>query len=151
MLNYIVERKAASAGFRNEIIGEFAQILFAIATAERSFFRLGTDERADAPAGFHDARALQLGIDFRHRVRIDAQIHRQLAHGRKLLADPQLAGGNREPDRALELGVEGRRMIGVYMEHRLVSLLYYDNSTSWVSGFQPDRLEKTKGLRPLPP
>src|SRR5713101_8007243 len=91
MLNYIVKRKAACSGFRNEIIREFAQMLFAIAAAERYFLGSSTDKRADAPARFQHTRALQFGIDSRNRVRIDAEIHRQLPHGRQLLSDTQFA------------------------------------------------------------
>src|SRR5712691_1348146 len=118
-------------------------MLFAIAAAERCFLWLRNNERAHAPARFQHAHALQLGIDLSHRVRIDAQIHRQLPHSRQLLADPQFAGSDREPDRALKLSIERRRMIWVYVEHRSSSLLYYDNSTSRVSGFQP----QFQGLR----
>src|SRR5947207_12324120 len=44
-------------------------------------------ERADAAACLQDARAFQLGVNLRHRVRVDAQVHGQLAHGRQLVAD----------------------------------------------------------------
>src|SRR6266550_5440954 len=117
MINYVVQRKAARSGFRDEMIRELAQMLFAIAAAERCFLRLRNNERANAPARFQHARALQFGIDFSHRVRIDAQIHRQLPHGRQLLTDTELAGSDCEPDRALKLSIERRRMIWVYVEH----------------------------------
>src|SRR6266404_6699153 len=35
MINYVVQRKAARSGFRDEMIRELAQMLFAIAAAER--------------------------------------------------------------------------------------------------------------------
>ena len=82
MLDDIIERKPARVRFGNEMIREFAQMSFAIATAERRFFGSLADESADASTRFQNPHPLQLGINFGNRVRVDAQIHRQLPHGR---------------------------------------------------------------------
>ena len=53
-------------------------------------------------------------------TRLDAEaIAFMLKHGeaKVLLTDTEFAGSDREPDRALKLSVERRRMIWVYVEH----------------------------------
>ena len=57
--------------------------------------------------------ALELRVDPRHGVGVDAQVDRELADGRQLIAGLQPAGGDRRPQPAFELRVDRRRVAWV--------------------------------------
>ena len=72
--------------------------------------RRGADERADAAPGLDDAGALELAVDTRHGVGVDAQLDGQLPHRRQLIAWSQPVRGDRRAQPALELRVDWRRI-----------------------------------------
>jgi hypothetical protein len=121
--------------FRYEVIRQLAQSPLAIAPV-RGFIRTRRHERPHAAARLDHAGALQFRVDLGDRVRVDAQVHGELPHGRQLIANSQFSGRDRKTNRALELVIKRRRMAGVYLEHR-VSPLYYDNGTK---KFQDSRM-----------
>jgi hypothetical protein len=116
----------------NEMIRQLAQVSLTFAPIECDFCRPLLDKSADAAPRLKHARPLQFRIDLRDRVRVDFQFDRQLSHGRQLFANAQLSRGDCELNRSLELVVKRRRVLGVYVEHR-IAVLYYDNRTSSVS------------------
>ena len=77
--------------------------------ARSCFGRRRGDERADAAPRLEDAGALELGVDARDGVGVDAELDRQLADGGQLIAGVQPAGGNGGAQAAIELGVDRRR------------------------------------------
>ena len=70
----------------------------------------GGDERADAAPRLQDARALEVGVDARDRVRVHLQLDGQLPDGRQLRARRQPPRRNRPANALFELGVERRRV-----------------------------------------
>ena len=132
MFDHVVDGKAVFMNFRDEVIGHLAQAALAVATI-RGFVGPRRHECAHTSARFNDATAFQLRVDLGDGVRIDAQIDRELPHSRQLVAYAELAGRDCEPNRALKLVIEWRRMLCVYLEHRFAPL-YYDNGTSKVLG-----------------
>ncbi len=97
MLNHVVNRKASRVRFRYEMIRQLAQVPVAVFPA-RCFSGPGSDKSPDASARFNHATPFQLGINFGHCVRVDAQLNRQLPHRRQLVADADLLGRNRKAD-----------------------------------------------------
>ena len=71
------------------MFGQFAQMPLPIA-ATRGFVGSRTDKRTDAPARLQNSGAFQFGINLGHRIRVDAQINRQLPYCRQLIADARL-------------------------------------------------------------
>ena len=57
--------------------------------------------------------ALELGVDARDGVGVDAEVDGELADGRKLVADAEAAGGDRRAETAIELRVDRRAVLGV--------------------------------------
>src|SRR5476651_114797 len=55
--------------------------------------RGGDDERPDAAASLDDAAALELRVDARDGVGVDAEVDRELADRGELIADLESAGG----------------------------------------------------------
>src|SRR5205085_11008073 len=102
--------------FRNEVIRQLAQPQLAIAPV-RGFIRTRSHESPDAAARLDHAAALKFGVDLRDRVRVNAQVHRELPHGRQLIANPQFPSRNRKADRSLKLMIKRCWMAGVYLEH----------------------------------
>jgi len=116
MLNDVVQGKSTFVRLGDEMIGQLTQVSLAFATIG-GFVRPRRDESPDAATRFDDAVTLQLGIDLRDCVRIDAQLDRQLPDGRQLVANAQFAGGNGKPNRPVKLVVNRRRMLGIDLEH----------------------------------
>ena len=73
---------------------------------------------------FDDAGAFQLGVDARHGIGVDAQVHRELPDGRQLVARPQPARGDRRPQPALELRVNRRCVARIDLHDVHLTVLY---------------------------
>ena len=71
------------------------------------------DERADAAPRLDHAGALELGVDARDGVGVDAEVDGELADGRQLVAGLQAAGGDRRAQPAFELRVDRRAVLRV--------------------------------------
>jgi hypothetical protein len=56
--------------------------------------RARPDKGSDAASSLEDAVAFELGIHAGNGIRVDAQIDRQLANGRQLIADAETASRN---------------------------------------------------------
>ena len=108
----IVDGEAGGVGVGQHARDERAQPPVALARRMR-LGRRGADERSDAAPGLDDAGTLELAVHPRHRVGVDAELHRQLTHGRQLIAGAQAARGNRRAQPTLELGVDRRRVARV--------------------------------------
>jgi len=67
-------------------------------------------ERSDAPAGLDNAGSLQLGVNFRDRISIDAQINRKLTHRRQLIPYRELFRCDGESNRPVQLMMQRRGM-----------------------------------------
>ena len=104
--------KPGGVGVRQHARDEGAQPAVVLARRVR-LRRRGADERADAAARLDHPGPLELGIDPGHGVGVDAQIDRELTHGRQLIARPQPAGGDRRAQPAFELRVNRRRVARV--------------------------------------
>src|SRR5215831_18853340 len=98
------------------MIHQLAQMAFAFTAIGRLVGTRG-DKGADPAARLHHAAAFQLGINFGDRIRIDAQVDRQLPHRRQLVANAELAGSNRKANRPVELMINRRRMFRIDLEH----------------------------------
>src|SRR5262245_47769520 len=115
-----VGRETGGAGVGERAGDERAEP--ALVFARRTGFRRRcADERADAAPCLEHALALEVGIDARHGVGVDAQIDGQLADRRQLIARPEPPRGDRGAQRALDLGVNRRLIAGVDVKHDLAS------------------------------
>src|SRR6266550_8435781 len=70
------------------------------------------DKRADSAARLEGSGSFEVGIDLRHRVRVDAKGDRELADGGQLVTVAETARGDGDADAPLELRVERRRVAG---------------------------------------
>src|SRR5438034_1125072 len=93
---------------------ERAQPLGFLARRSRLRLSLCADERPHAAPRFEDPGALELAIHPRDGVGVDLQLHGELPHGRQLVAGVEAAGGDGGAEPAFELGVNRRRVAGVY-------------------------------------
>ena len=107
-VDHVVDGEAGGVGVGQHARDEGAQPAFVLARRV-GLRRRGADERADAAPRLDDAGALELGVDARDGVGVDAQLDGQLADGRQLVARPQPAGGDRRAQPAFELRVNRRR------------------------------------------
>ena len=117
----------------------------------------GGDERSDAAPRLDDAGALELGVDARDGVGVDAEVDRQLADGRQLVAGPQAAGGDRGAQAALELRVDRRGIAWVdgddaHLHYNTSSLVQHSQASSgkactaqgtWLTTHGPGRLRRS--------
>ncbi len=71
-----------------------------------SLLRRRDDERADAAARFDDAGALELGVNARDGVGVDAEVDGELANGWQLIANLDAADGDRGTESSVELRVD---------------------------------------------
>src|SRR5882762_3515572 len=127
MFNHILNRKSARLGFRNEMLCQLAQMPVAVAPAG-GLVRSRSDKSSHASACLNHAGTFQFRVDLRDGISVYAQFHRQLSDRGQLLANAQLSGGNRKPDRPFKLSVKRRWVICVYLKH--LAPLYYDTGTS---------------------
>lgn len=85
-----------------------------VAFARRMGLRgCGADERPDAAPGLEDAGTLELRVHPCNRIGVDAEIYRELADSRQLIAGTQAARSDCRPQPALELGVDRRGITAV--------------------------------------
>ena len=68
----------------------------------------GTDEGADPTPCFKYAGPLELRVDAGDGVRVDPEGHRELSDRGQLVARSDAFRGNRRPQAAFQLGVDGR-------------------------------------------
>ena len=89
----LVDGESAAIGVRQDARDEGPQPAGLLSSRPRLRPPHG-DERPDAAACLEHTGALELGIDARDGVRIDAQLDRELANGRQLFSGLQPAGGD---------------------------------------------------------
>src|SRR5947208_16832016 len=116
MFDHVVERKSPLLRLSDKMIRQLSQMALAFPPVSRLVWA-GGDKSADAATSFNHAAALQLRVNPGHGIRIDAQIHGQLAHRRQLIADTQFSGSYRKPNRSLELVIKWRWMFGIDLKH----------------------------------
>ena len=117
MLNHIVDRKTARVCFRYEMLCQLTQMPVTVAPAG-GLVRPRSDKSSHASACLNHAGTFQFRVDLRDGISVYAQFHRQLSDRGQLLANAQLSGGNRKPDRPFKLSVKRRWVICVYLKHR---------------------------------
>ena len=100
----IVDAESSGGRVSDHARDERAQ-LAAVMVRRLCLLRRGGDERADAAARFDDAGALELGVDARDGVGVDAEVDGELADGGELIADLEAAGGDGGAQAAIELRV----------------------------------------------
>src|SRR6185295_1748206 len=108
----IVDAESSGGRVSDHARDERAQ-LTAVMVRRLCLLRRGGDERADAAPGLDDAGTLELGIDARDGVGVDAEVDGELADGWELVADLEAAGGDRGAQAAVELGVDRRAVLRV--------------------------------------
>ena len=102
----------------DEMVGQLLQVTLAVATIG-GLIRPGRDKSSDATTRFDDTVSFQLSVNLGDRIRIDAQVNRQLTDRRQLVANAELAGGDCKTDRPVKLVINRRWMFGVDLEHSL--------------------------------
>jgi hypothetical protein len=100
----VVEREAEGSGFRDEPIREVAQVFLAV-TICFSFDRASAYECTHSSTSFDNSLSLQLGINFRNSVRVNAKIHGHLPDGGQLHTERKFSGGYGKLDSSPELSV----------------------------------------------
>lgn len=96
----------SSGGRVGEHAGDERTQLTAVMVRRLSLLRRRGDERPDAAPRVDDAGALELGVDARDGVGVDAEIDGELADGRELIADLETTGGDGGAKAAIELRVD---------------------------------------------
>jgi len=117
MFNHILNRKSSGVRFRDEMLCQLAQVAVAIAPA-RGLVRPRSDKSSNASACLNHAGTFQFRVNLRYGISVYAQFNGQLPDRGQLLANAQLSGGNRKPDRPFKLSVKRRWVICVYLKHR---------------------------------
>ena len=103
----------SSGGRVGENAGDERAQLTAVVIRRLGLLRRRGDKGPDATPRFDDAGALELGVDARDSVGVDAEVDGELADGRELIADMEAAGGNRRAEATVELGVDRRSIPSV--------------------------------------
>ena len=96
----------SSGGRVGEHAGDERAQLTAVMVRRLSLLRRRNDERPDAAPRVDDTGALELGVDARDGVGVDAEVDGELADGRELIADMEAAGRDRGAKAAVELRVD---------------------------------------------
>jgi hypothetical protein len=72
-----------------------------------------SDERSNAAAGFERTGSLEMRVDPRHGVGVDAKGDSELSNGRELVAWPKTTGPDGHANAAFQLRVERGGVLGV--------------------------------------
>jgi len=139
LANQVVDVETGSVGVRENARHEFTEParFFVQRLRNRA---AGRDERTDTASGLEHADALELCVNARHRVGVDAQVDRQLTDGRQLIPGAKPAGGDGGAESTLELGVDRRGVGGIDIHQG--HLNYYTSSLIQVTQ------EKRRGIGP---
>ncbi len=76
--------------------------------------------------------AFQLGVHLRDGVGVDLEVDGELAHGRQAVADARAALRDRRANAAIELRVEGSRIVRVDGKHGNTIVLVHWYNVKWV-------------------
>lgn len=103
----LIDSEPRGVGVGEHARGEGAQPSFVLAR-RAGLRRRGADEGSDAASRLDDSGTLELRVDARDRVRVDAQIDGELADRGQLVARAQTARSDCRAESAFELRVNRR-------------------------------------------